>query len=103
MFVHAVDRPDVPPHAMPDRFKTDVAYFMTPGDSPGVPALKQNEYWIRLEDSRRWLDELVVRVVSPLDAASQAEVELTEDQEAWLEWLVKNNIQHVRLEATPKS
>lgn len=98
MHVYSVEKPELAPHRMPDRFKTDVAYFMTPAGSPGVPPLGPSEYWIRLEDARHWLDELVVRVVSPLDAQAQAEVELTEDQEAWLEWLVRNEIQHVRLE-----
>jgi hypothetical protein len=32
-------------------------------------------------------------------AASQAEIELTEEQESWLEWLVRHNVQRVRLEA----
>ncbi len=96
MLVHAVGR-DLPPYRMPDRFRTDVAYFMTPAGSPGVPPLGPAEYWIRREDAERWLEELVVRVVSPLDAQAQAELELTEEQEGWLEWLVRHDIQHVRL------
>jgi hypothetical protein len=70
---------------------------MTPAGSAGVPTLGPSEYWIRREDARQWLDELVVRVVSPLDAEAQAELELTEEQEDWLEWLVKHDIQHVKL------
>lgn len=95
--VHAVNRPDVAPLAMSDRFKTQVVYFMTPAGEPGVPALGPGEYWIRQEDARRWLDEFVVSVVSPLDAAAKAEFELSEEQEAWLEWLVAHGIEHVRL------
>ena len=100
MYVHAVDQPGLSPLRMPDRFRTDIAYFMTPAGEPGVPPLGPNEYWVRLDDARRWLDELVVRVVSPLDAEAQAELELTEDQEAWLEWMVRHEVQHVRLSAS---
>ena len=82
---------------MPDRFRTDIAYFMTPPGEEGVPPLGPGEYWIRASDARQWLEDLVVRVVSPLDAAAKAEVELTEEQEGWLEWMVRNQIEHVRL------
>ena len=97
MKVVAIDRPDVPPLDMPERFKFQIVYFMTPSGEHGAPALAPGEYWIRLEDARKWLDELVVYVVSPLDAASQAEIELTDEQEAWLQWLVDNGIERVKL------
>lgn len=98
MQVFAVDRPELPPLAMPDRFRTDVAYFMTPPGEHGVPALPEREYWIRREDAQRWLAELVVEVVSPLDAASKTELELTDEQEAWLEWMLAHHVEHIRLE-----
>ena len=97
MFIHAVGK-SLPPYKMPDRFRTDVAYFMTPPGDHGVPPLPTREYWVRLEDARRWLEDLVVPVVSPLDAQSVAELELTDEQEAWLEWMVANEIEHVRVE-----
>jgi hypothetical protein len=93
MQVIAADRPDVPPFSMPDRFRTEVAYFAMAGE-PGAPA---GEYRIRLEDATRWLEELVFEVVSPLDAASKAEIELTPEQESWLEWMVQNKIEKIRL------
>jgi hypothetical protein len=96
--VHAVEQPDLAPFEMPDRFKTEIVYFMTPAGDRGAPALGPHEYWIRLEDARQWLDDYVVSVVSPLDAEAKAEFELSEEQEAWLEWLVAHGIQHVRLE-----
>ena len=98
MKVVAVDRPDVPPLEMPERFKFQIVYFMTCSGEHGAPTLAAGEYWICLEDARKWLEELVVRVISPLDATSQAEIELTEEQEAWLEWLVANKVERVRLE-----
>jgi hypothetical protein len=70
---------------------------MTPPGERGAPKLPAGEYWIDLEDARRWLDEGVMLLVSPLDSENRAEVELTEEQEAWLEWLLTHNVQHVRL------
>lgn len=97
MLVYAVDTPDLPPLEMPPRFVTDVAYFMTPAGDHGVPELNAGEYWIRREDALRWLEDLVVEVVSPLDAEAKAEIELTEEQEAWLEWMVENEVERIRL------
>ncbi len=98
MLIHAVQRSDVSPLQMPDRFKFEIVYFMTPSGERGAPRLGKDEYWIRLDEARRWLDDMVIEVVSPLDAASKAEVELSEDHEKWLEWMVTNEIEHVRLE-----
>lgn len=98
MKVVAVGRPEVTPLDMPERFKFQIVYFMTPSGEHGAPQLAPGEYWISLDEATKWLDELVVRVVSPLDANSQAEIELTEEQEAWLEWLVTNRVERVRLE-----
>ena len=99
MKIIAVDRPELAPLEMPARFRTEIVFFMTsPGDK-GAPAdLASNEYWIDPAEARKWLDELVVYVVSPLDAENQAEIELTEDHERWLQWLVDNGIQRVRAE-----
>ena len=97
--VHAAERPDLPPFIMPDRFRHDVTYFMTPSGDHGVPPLPKGEYWVRLEDAERWLEDLVIEVVSPLDSQSKAEIELTDEQEAWLEWLIANRIEHIRLES----
>lgn len=96
--VHAVGRPDLPPFEMSDRFKTQIVYFMTPTGERGAPDLGPREYWIRLDEARSWLEEFVVSVVSPLDAASKAEFELTDEQESWLEWMVANEVQHVRVD-----
>ncbi len=97
MRVFAVTRPDLPPYLMPDRFRLDVAYFMTPGDHAGAPTLGPNEYWVREQDARQWLENLSVSVVSPLDAQHAAEFELTEEQEAWLQWMLDNHIEHIRV------
>ncbi len=97
MRVFAVDRPDLPPLEMPERFKHDIAYFMTPSGERGAPSLEAGDYWISLDDAKRWLDEGVLMLVSPLDSENQAEVEISEEQERWLEWLVEHDVQQVRL------
>lgn len=90
---------------MPDRFRLEVVYFMTPTTTPkgdpqtGAPNCRENEYWIRSEDAKRWLEEGVFTLVSPLDAESVAEIELSEDQERWLEWLVEHDSCHIRVES----
>jgi hypothetical protein len=77
-------------------------YFMTGPGSPGVPPLGENEYWFAESDVARWLDEGVFYLVSPLDTANMTEVELTEEQEALLNWLRKNRVQHLRLSQSGK-
>src|SRR5262245_20138355 len=97
--VAAVDHPDVPAISMPDRFRHDVTYFATPAGVQDAPAaLAEREYWIRLDDARRILDDGAITIVSPLDSASRTEIEITEDQERWLEWVVRHGAQHVRIE-----
>jgi hypothetical protein len=96
--VHAVGRVDVLIHSMPDRFRHDVTYFATPAGVQDAPAaLGEREYWIRADDARRILDDGVIVIVSPLDSASRTEIEITEEQERFLEWLLQNQVQHVRL------
>ena len=96
--VRPVDRPELPPMVMSDRFRTEIAYFMSLPGEAGVPTLAAGEYWISAEQAKTWLDEGVFRLVSPLDSNSQAEIELSEEQEAWLEWMTANGIERVRLE-----
>ena len=96
VLLYCVNRPDLAPFRMPDRFRQEITFFMTsPGDE-GVPKLATGEYWIRLADAKSFLDEGCLRIVSPLDSATKAEIELSEEQESWLEWMVAHNIEHVR-------
>jgi len=97
--IHAVGRPELAPFIMSDRFRTEIAYFMSLPEEPGVPKLGDHEYFIAADRARLWLDEGVFRLISPLDSASQAEVELSEEQEGWLEWLTENGVEHVHLTA----
>jgi len=98
LFVVAVNRPNVPPYPMPDRFRHDVTYFMAVPGEQGAPVLPAGEYWIRRADAERIHEEGVLVLISPLDSHHRTEVELTAEQEEWLEWLLKYNVEHVRLE-----
>ena len=82
---------------MPDRFRHEVSYFMSIPGQGDVPVMAAGEYWIRRDDVSAWLDEGVLRIVSPLDSEHRTEMELSEEQEAWLEWMRENDVQHVRL------
>ena len=70
---------------------------MTPAQTPGVPPLCENEYWIAHADVVKWLDDGVFYVVSPLDSDNAAEIELSDEQEAMLAWLDTKQVQHVRV------
>jgi hypothetical protein len=93
----AVDRPEVRPLPISPRLKSQVVYFMTPARSPGVPPLGENEYWIAQGDVAKWQSDGVLLLVSPLDSENFTEVELSDEQEAMLEWLARNQVQHVRV------
>ena len=82
---------------MPDRFRHEITFFMSIPGEQGIPQLAAGEYWVRLEEARRWFDDGVVRVVSPLDSENRTEIEISEDQERWLEWMIENQVEHVRL------
>ena len=97
VLVYAVDRPELPPFAMPERFRHEVAYFMdVPADQGGERALP-GEYSIDLVQAQAWFDEGVILLVSPLDSENRTEVELSEEQENWLEWLLANQVSRIRL------
>jgi hypothetical protein len=97
MKIIALDQPNAPPLEMPDRFRMEIVYFMTlPGDKGAPLKMDDGEYWIDLDDAKKWLDDQVIYVVSPLDAENQAEIELTEYHEAFLQWVVEKNAQHVK-------
>lgn len=98
MLLTAAPPSTAPPLTLPDRFRMEIVYFMTPPGDRGAPAdLADHEYWIDLTEARQWLDEGVVYVVSPLDAENQAEIELTEYHEAFLQWLLTHHINRVKI------
>jgi hypothetical protein len=98
MKLSSLDQPSAPPLEMPTRFRTEIVFFMTPPGENNAPAkLGENEYWIDPAEARQWLDDGCLYVISPLDAQNKAQIELSEDHEAFLEWIVKHGVQHVKL------
>jgi hypothetical protein len=98
VLVHAITKPELKPYAMADRFRHDITYFCTSPGEAGAPAkLGPGEWWVRLDDAKKIHEEGVLRIVSPLDSASSTELEISEEHEAWLEWMIANEVEHVRL------
>lgn len=93
----AVDRPELPRYRLSLRLRQQLVYFLTPPGTPGVPRLRENEYFFARADVERWLEDGVIELVSPLDTANTTEVELSEEQEALLEWLRDSRVEHARL------
>ena len=96
-----VDQPTAPPLAISTRLRSQLVYFMTPPDEPHVPPLQPNDYWIDAEHSAQWCADGVFELVSPLDGEQRTVIELSEEQEAFLEWLTTHNIQHIRVQEVP--
>ncbi len=95
--VSAVSKPDIPPLMATKRLLYEVTYFMSLPGEHGIPAMAEGEYWIRLDDSRRWLDEGCFELVSPLASENKTEVELSEEHENLLEWLVQHGVEHIAM------
>ena len=93
-----IDRPEVPARPITERLRNQLVYFMTPRDTPGLPALGEQDYFFDSKEVATWADEGVFLLVSPLDTDSMTEVELSEEQEVFLQWLQDNKVSHVRLE-----
>jgi hypothetical protein len=96
-----MDNPAAPPLEVSGRLRSQLVYFMTPPDAPCVPQLQAHEYWIDAGQRAQWLDDGVLEVVSPLDDEHHTTVELSEEQEAFLEWLATHQVQHIRLQERP--
>jgi hypothetical protein len=93
----SIDRPGVPRFPLSARLKSQLVYFRAMADAPGVPRLGEDEYWFARDEVGKWLSEGVFYLVSPLDTENMTEVELSEEQEAFLGWLQKHGVQHVRV------
>ena len=100
VYVQSMTHPELAGFAMPDRFRHDVTYFATPAGTGNAPAkLGDGEFWIPLDEARITLDDGVIRLVSPLDSEHTTEIEITEEQERWLEWMIQHEVQHILLSA----
>ncbi len=95
--LQAVDRSDVPALPISPRLRSQLVYFSSNNVGPGVPTLGPDEFFFPEAEVARALDEGVIELVSPLDTANTTEVEISDEQEAFLQWLQTNRVQHVRV------
>lgn len=95
--VVAVGRSELAPFPMPERFRHEITYFAV-DHAPEGESLGPGEWWIDRAEAESTLTDGVVRLVSPLDSESRAEIEISEEQEAWLAWIVEQGVTRVRLE-----
>jgi hypothetical protein len=93
-----IDRPEVAPRPISPRLRSQLVYFTSAAGATGVPDLAEGEYWFAAAEVDGWIEDGVFYLVSPLDTANMTEVELTEEQEALLQWLKDAGVQHVRVE-----
>ncbi len=93
-----LDRPEVAPLAITPRLRNQLVYFMSARNSVGLPVLGESDFWFAADEVAKWVDDGVFYLVSPLDTDTMTEVELSEEQEAMLAWLHKNQVCHVRLD-----
>jgi len=96
-----IDNPAAPPLVISARLQSQLVYFMTPPDEPHVPPLQPTDYWIDAAHSAQWFADGVFELVSPLDEEHPTVIELSEEQEVFMEWLTTHNIQHIRVQEVP--
>lgn len=95
--LESLDQPGIPPLEISSRLRGQLAYFASSLTAANRINLGENEYFFACDDVARILEDGVFHLVSPLDTAHRTEVELTEEQEALLEWLKQNVTQRVRV------
>ena len=86
----ALDRPGAADLPISARLRGQLVYFMGPTEA-------EDEFQVVAEEVDRTLDDGVIYIVSPLDTAHKTEVEISEEQEALLNWLKSNRIGRVRV------
>jgi len=94
----AIGRTDVKPLKISPRLRSQFVYFACPPGQQGIPKLEEGEFFFALKETEKWQDDGVIFLVSPLDTDNMTEVELTEEQEDLMDWLVNHKLEHVRLE-----
>lgn len=97
ILVVPLDRAGVAPRPISPRFRSQLIYFLGSPTAAAAPALAEGEFWFDGAEVDRWLDDGVFYLVSPLDTANMTEVELTEEQEEFLNWLKSSDVRHVRV------
>lgn len=97
MKIVSVGRPTPVSKTISPRLRSQLVYFAASPQGQDVPPLGENEYFFRLGETQKVLEDGVIELISPLDTANMTEVEITEEQEEFLEWLAAHELEHVRL------
>ena len=91
-----VDRPELAPLPISSRLRSQLVYFAA-HDPPAGQILGDEEYYFDADKVAEAIEAGVVELISPLDTANMTEVELSEEQETFLQWLADKNVRHVRV------
>jgi hypothetical protein len=99
--VFAVDQPALEPYEISQMLRGQLHYFTEgTGSRGGKESGNSDEFFFPLHLTSELFEEGVFYVISPLDDQNQAEIEITEEQEDFLDWLVSNKIERVRISET---
>lgn len=90
----AVDKPELEPYEISRTLRGQLHYF-TEGEIRDNN--RPDDYFFPLEHTSELLDAGVFYLISPLDDRNRAEIEITAEQEVFLEWLVSNEIERVHV------
>jgi len=94
-FVSSIEKSEIEPFEITAELRVQLQYFTT-GETRDPERL--NEYFFPLLRSRELLEDGVFYMVSPLDSQNQSEIEITLEQEIFLEWIVEKGIEKIRVE-----
>ena len=85
---------EIAPYEISATLRNQLQYFT---DGKIHDTGNSDEFVFPIARTTELLEDGVFYVVSPLDDQNQAEIEITEEQEDLLEWLVSNRIEEVRI------
>lgn len=97
-FASAIDKPALEPYEVSRTLRGQLHYF-TEGAGAGEweHSGDPNAFFFPLVLTVELYEDGVFYVTSPLDDQNQAEIEITEEQEDFLDWLVSNEVEKVRV------
>ena len=94
-FVKSIGTPEIEPYEITAELRKQLQYFTT-GETRDPE--KPNEYFFPPLRTKELLEDGVFYMVSPLDSQNQSEIEITLEQEIFLEWIVEKEIENIRVE-----
>jgi hypothetical protein len=89
-----LDKTGIDPYEISATLRKQLPYF-TEGRIQDTS--NPDRFFFPIARTSELLEDGVFYVVSPLDDQNQAEIEITDEQEDLLEWLVSNQIENVQI------